>query len=164
MRPQYLERLQASELTTRPPWLFVTSREAARALGVHTQTLTNWRHRDRGPRSAPDEWFRGRSARYQIAELIAWAHLEAGESLEYTDVLGTWFREFGFDRWREPEAVAAKAEVLARLSRRFSPEGLTATGRRSYRPGQVTVTRSALGSSHATAVSSSPAPLRAARV
>ena len=52
---------------------FVSDKEAAEMLGLNRQTLCNWRHLQRGPAYSK----LGRSVRYRLADLIAFA--EAGK-------------------------------------------------------------------------------------
>lgn len=130
MRTEFLERLKASSLADQPPWLFVTSAELAKALGVHIQTLSNWRLRERGPTPAPSAWFRGRPARYNLAHVWAWASEEAGVVAAPWTFNATWLRDhLQFDEWLDLKAVQARVHILMRLSKSFRPEALTKSGR-----------------------------------
>lgn len=130
MRTEFLERLKASSLADQPPWLFVTSAELAKALGVHIQTLSNWRLRERGPTPAPSTWFRGRPARYNLAHVWAWASGEAGVVAAPWTFNATWLRDhLQFDEWLDLKAVQARVQMLMRLSKSFRPEALTKNGR-----------------------------------
>lgn len=126
----YRQRLAASELANRPPWLWVTSRELARALSVHPQTLNNWRHRERGPAAAPSNWFRGNTARYRIDTVLAWADEEAGLYKPLPSYSGEWLRDnLGFEQWQERDAVWARVKVLMGLGSEFRPRDLTKAGK-----------------------------------
>lgn len=130
MRTEFLERLKVSSLADQPPWLFVTSAELAKALGVHLQTLANWRVRERGPTPAPSSWFRGRPARYNAAHVWAWASEEAGVAVAPWTFNATWLRdELDFPNWMDRDAVQAQVQKLMKLSREFRPEALTRDGR-----------------------------------
>lgn len=59
-------------LPQRPPWHVISSRELARALGVHLQTLANWRIRGKGPKPEPNGRFRGNRSYYRLGDVIAW--------------------------------------------------------------------------------------------
>lgn len=130
MRTEFLERLKASSLATQPPWLFVTSAELAKALGVHIQTLSNWRLRERGPTPAPASWFRGRPARYNAAHVWAWASEEAGAHEAPWTFNAAWLRDnLDFANWTDRDAVQAHVQKLMNLAREFRPESLTREGR-----------------------------------
>ena len=130
LRTEYLERLKGSKLAEQPPWLFVTSAELAKALGVHIQTLSNWRLRERGPTPAPSTWFRGRPARYNAAHVWAWASAEAGQPADPWIFNATWLRDnLDFDDWADRDAVQAHVQTLMNLAREFRPESLTREGR-----------------------------------
>lgn len=130
MRSEFLERLRASKFQNQPPWLFVTSAELSKALGVHIQTLSNWRLRERGPTPAPSTWFKGRPSRYNLAHVWTWAAQEAGESVQPWTFNAAWLRDhFQFADWNDQNAVQARVQVLQRLSKDFRPEALTRQGR-----------------------------------
>lgn len=130
MRTEFLERLRTSSLATQPPWLFVTSAELAKALGVHIQTLSNWRLRGVGPTPAPASWFRGRPSRYYLAHVWTWASEEAGVSAAPWTFSAAWLRDhLQFAEWFDVIAVQARVGALQRLSKDFRPEALTKQGR-----------------------------------
>lgn len=130
MRTEFLERLKASSLATQPPWLFVTSAELAKAFGVHIQTLSNWRLRERGPTPAPASWFRGRPARYNLGHVRAWAEAEAGHHIGPLAITAEWLRDhMEFPNWQDQSAVQARVQMLMKLSKAFRPEALTREGR-----------------------------------
>lgn len=130
MRTEYRERLNASSLAEMPPWLFVTSAELAKAIGVHIQTLSNWRLREKGPPAAPSTWFRGRPARYNLGHVRVWAEAEAGTHEQPWAVSATWLRDhMGFAEWTDRTAVQNRVQMLMRLSKAFRPEALTREGR-----------------------------------
>lgn len=130
MRTEYLERLRVSSLANQPPWLFVTSAELAKALGIHIQTLSNWRLREVGPTPAPSSWFRGRPIRYNLAHVWTWASAEAGVSAAPWTFNGTWLRDhLQFAEWFDLRSVQARVHILMRLSKDFRPEALTRDGR-----------------------------------
>lgn len=130
MRTEFLERLKTSKLANQAPWMFVTSAELAKALGVHIQTLSNWRLRERGPPPAPSSWFRGRPSRYYLAHVWAWASEEAGIFAAPWTFNATWLRDhLQFEEWLDLKAVQARVAALQRLSKDFRPEALTRQGR-----------------------------------
>lgn len=130
MGESYLERLKQSDLVKRPPWLWVTSRELATALRVHVQTLNNWRHRDRGPAPAPHTWFRGRTARYRLDTVLAWATEETGRYKPLHAFSGEWLRDNqGFAEWQDAEAVQRRVQLLMKVGRDYRPRELTRDGR-----------------------------------
>lgn len=130
MRTEYRERLQASNLAEMPPWLFVTSAELAKAIGVHIQTLSNWRLREKGPPAAPSSWFRGRPARYNLGHVKVWTEAEAGNLKQPLAVTAEWLRDhMEFPNWQDQSAVQARVQMLMKLSKAFRPEALTREGR-----------------------------------
>jgi hypothetical protein len=130
LRTEFLERLKVSTLSNQPPWLFVTSAELAKALGVHIQTLSNWRLRERGPTPAPSTWFKGRPARYNAAHVWAWASEEAGMPATPWRFSAAWLRDYmEFSDWQDRSAVQARVQMLMKLSKAFRPEALTREGR-----------------------------------
>jgi hypothetical protein len=131
MRTEFYERLKNSDLANAPPWQFVSSPELAKALGVHLQTLSNWRMRGVGPAAAPGDWFKGRPIRYQIGQVMSWAYEEAGKAVEPWEFFGRWLRDqMGFLDFGNRSAVMPRVQMLMKLGREFRPQDLTATGRR----------------------------------
>lgn len=59
-------------LPKRAPWKAINSRELAAALGVHLQTLANWRVRNIGPKPEPAGRYRGNRTYYRLDNIIAW--------------------------------------------------------------------------------------------
>lgn len=130
MRTEFIERLKTSNLANQPPWLFITSAELAKALGVHIQTLSNWRLRGVGPTPAPSSWFRGRPARYNLGHVWTWASEEAGTTAAPWTFNAAWLRDhLQYADWFDPKSVQARVQVLMRLSKDFRPEALTRDGR-----------------------------------
>ncbi|NBW07266.1 MAG: hypothetical protein EBR82_04495 [Caulobacteraceae bacterium] len=130
MKAEYQERLKNSDLSQMPPWLFVTSAELAKAIGVHIQTLSNWRLRGNGPPAAPSAFFKGRPTRYMVAHVHVWAAEQAGTSIEPWKLNAAWLRDnMQFSKAEDREAVQARVQLLMRLSRDFRPENLTFKGR-----------------------------------
>lgn len=130
MRTEYKERIQASGASDMPPWLYLTSAELAKVLGVHIQTLANWRLRGKGPPEAPRLWFKGRPARYHLGCVRVWAEAEAGNHAEFWRFNGEWLRDhMQFPDWQDKGAVYACVQKLMTLSKSFRPEALTKQGR-----------------------------------
>lgn len=130
MRPEYMERLNASHVANMAPWLFITSAELARAIGVHLQTISNWRLRGKGPAPAPRGFFKGRPSRYMVGHVRAWAAEQAGEFIDPWTLNAAWLRDnMQFAKADDREAVQARVKLLMRLSRDFRPGDLTAAGR-----------------------------------
>ena len=130
MRAEYLERFKASGWADSPPWLFISSAELAKAIGVHIQTLSNWRLRGVGPVPAPSAWFRGRPCRYQLGCVRAWAEGQAGRHFDIGEQRAEWLRDhMGFSDWNDKAAVWKRVQMLMRLSKDFRPENLTREGR-----------------------------------
>lgn len=65
---------------TIPPWL--TTKEAARYLGVHPDTLRRFRRLDRGPRFSA---VGGRLIRYSLEELLRWLRSHEAKSVKGGD-------------------------------------------------------------------------------
>jgi len=130
MRKEYQERLKNSDLINMAPWLFVTSAQLAKALGVHIQTLSNWRLRGTGPAAAPSGFFKGRPSRYMVGHVMGWAAEQAGEFVAPWRFNAVWLRDnMQFAKADDREAVQARVKMLMRLSRDFRPGDLTALGR-----------------------------------
>lgn len=130
MKTEYQERLKNSNLSHMPPWLFVSSAELAKAIGVHIQTLSNWRLRGNGPPAAPSAFFKGRPARYMVGHVNVWAAEQAGQFIEPWKLNAAWLRDnMEFPKAEDREAVQARVKLLMRLSRDFRPEALTSQGR-----------------------------------
>src|SRR5687767_4770012 len=130
LRTEFLERLKVSKMAGQPPWLFVTRAELADALGVHIQTLSNSRLRERGPTPAPSTRFKGRPARYNAAHVWAWACEEAGRPSAPWRFNAAWLRDsMDFSDWRVRSAVQARVQMLMKLSNAFRPDSLTREGR-----------------------------------
>ena len=131
MRSEFYERLKGSELIDLPPWQFVSSPDLAKALGVHLQTLSNWRLRGVGPAAAPADWFKGRAIRYPIGQVLSWAHEQAGKHVEPWEFSGRWLRDqLDFADFGNRAAVQARIQVLMKLGREFRPQDITPVGRR----------------------------------
>lgn len=129
MRTEYQERLNASKVADMAPWLFITSAEFAKAIGVHLQTVSNWRLRGKGPPAAPRGFFKGRPSRYMVGHVHAWAAEQAGVYVEPWKLNAAWLRDnMQFAKADDREAVQARVKMLMRLSRDFRPGDLTALG------------------------------------
>lgn len=130
MRTEYRERLNASPVAEMAPWLFITSAELAKAIGVHLQTISNWRLRGKGPPAAPRGFFKGRPSRYMVGHVQAWAAEQAGVHVEPWKLNAAWLHaNMQFSKVDDPEAVQSRVQFLMRLSRDFRPGDLTAAGR-----------------------------------
>lgn len=130
MRTEYLERLKASKYGETPPWLCITSAELAKAIGVHMQTLANWRLRDKDPLPLPQTFFKGRPHRYLLAFLKSWAEEEAGTHRPIWKIHAEWLRDhMDFKEWEDKDAVVNRVRMLQRLSKDYRPEALTRAGR-----------------------------------
>jgi len=130
MRTEYRERLNASQVAQMAPWLFITSVELAKAIGVHLQTISNWRLRGKGPPAAPRGFFKGRPSRYMVGHVHAWAAEQAGVYIEPWKLNAAWLSDnMQFPKADDREAVQARVQLLMRLSRDFRPDHLTAAGR-----------------------------------
>jgi hypothetical protein len=72
-----------SVISPRAPWQHVTSMELSRVLGVHLQTINNWRIRGILPDPAPhSKQLRGNKNYFRIGAIRAW--LEGGDEKEIT--------------------------------------------------------------------------------
>lgn len=80
-------------LLTHAPWHYISSRELAKHLGVTSQTLANWRFRGLGPKTEQELKFKGRSAYYRVAEIIAWERTQRGEAISAWEVTAQWLSE-----------------------------------------------------------------------
>lgn len=131
MRSEFYERLKETDLMILPPWQFISSPDLAKALGVHLQTLSNWRLRGVGPAAAPADWFKGRAIRYPIGQVLSWAYEQAGKQAEPWEFNGRWLRDnLDFADFGNRAAVMDRVRVLMKLGREFRPQDITLKGRR----------------------------------
>ncbi len=75
-----------SQYERRPPWGYVTSAELAEVLGVHIQTISNWKLR--GILPEPDR-LKGNRNRYRISAIKSWL-----EARDESSVTWDWIRRY----------------------------------------------------------------------
>lgn len=76
------------------PWRNISARDAARILGVTTQTLANWRFRGIGPAPRPG-MMNSRRQNYTPAEIGAWQAAALGRDMNPDDISRMWLERRG---------------------------------------------------------------------
>lgn len=88
------ERLEAVLNAPVAPWRVITARDAARLLGVSTQTLANWRFRGIGP-AAKSGAMNTRRQNYTSADIGVWLASLSGQTLMPSDISRMWLARRG---------------------------------------------------------------------
>lgn len=66
-----------------PPWSYISSAELAKVLGVHLQTISNWRIRGILPEPDSHPRLRGNKRYYRISKVMNWLTGESEESITW---------------------------------------------------------------------------------
>lgn len=78
-----------SVIGNQAPWSLISSPTVARLLGVHNQTITNWRARNILPAPEPaSKRLKGNVVRYRISAIRAWVEGSSEEAVTWA-----WIKE-----------------------------------------------------------------------
>lgn len=78
-----------------PPWRPISSRSAAKLLGVSIQVLANWRLREAGPPHQGPIKGKGNRTFYRPDEVVSWLSTLVGRPLEPWEFDRDWMAERG---------------------------------------------------------------------
>ena len=73
-----LKSLSAPDCSDRPPWVPISTAEAAKLLGVHVKTLLKWSRLGVGPKPEPRDRYTCNALYWKPASLAAWWERLAG--------------------------------------------------------------------------------------